>query len=218
MTRPAKRQVLLILLMVVVGVLVLRQYLPMFHLPTDARLQQKLRELKSVQGDLGVARKQYDDRMEMLRQTRELTAPFWMPEPGGRLDQEINSEFSRLTRMAQLSATQKVDVARDRANSSLIEVTVTLEFKGVSMRELSGFFKQVRGSRHVRQLRWEYARISPDNPRTPRNVNCTIRFKILSLNDDARAFLEARNTAREEVKAAAAPEKSRGRSTTSRRE
>ena len=154
----------------------------------------------------------------MLRQTRELTAPFWMPEPGGRLDQEINSEFSRLTRMAQLSATQKVDVARDRANSSLIEVTVTLEFKGVSMRELSGFFKQVRGSRHVRQLRWEYARISPDNPRTPRNVNCTIRFQILSLNDDARAFLEARNTAREEVKAAAAPEKSRGRSTTSRRE
>ena len=187
-----------------VGILVLRQYLPMVHLPTDARLQQKLRELKSVQGDLGVARKQYDDRMEMLRQTREL-------------DQEINSEFSRLTRMAQLSATQKVDVARDRANSSLIEVTVTLEFKGVSMRELSGFFKQVRGSRHVRQLRWEYARISPDNPRTPRNVNCTIRFKILSLNDDARAFLEARNTAREEVKAAAAPEKSRGRRTTSRR-
>jgi hypothetical protein len=190
MTKPAKRQTILLILMGIIALFVLRQYMPMLQVPTEGRLQEKLRELKSVRGDLNVARKQYADRLEAVQQTRKLAEPFWIAANGAKLDQEVNAEFSRLTRMAQLSATQKVDVARDRTNSNLVEVNVSLEFKGISMRELTGFFKQLRTSSHAKQLRWEYARIAPDNARTPRNVNCTLRFKIYSLNEEALAFLE----------------------------
>lgn len=190
MTKNAKRQTILFVVMGFIALLVVRQYMPMLQLPTEGRLQSKLRELKSVRGDLNVARKQYAEQMEAVQQTRKLAEPFWIAANGAKLDQEVNAEFSRLTRMAQLSATQKVDIARDRSNSNLVEVNVSLEFKGVSMRELTGFFKQLRSSGHAKQLRWEYARIAPDNQRSPRNVNCTLRFKIYSLNEDALAFLE----------------------------
>ena len=190
MTKNAKRQTILLILLGFIALLVVRQYMPMLQFPTDGRLQSKLRELKSVRGDLNVARKQYSEHLDAVQQMRKIAEPFWIAANGAKLDQEVNAEFSRLTRMAQLSATQKVDIARDRSNSNLVEVNVSLEFKGVSMRELTGFFKQLRSSGHAKQLRWEYARIAPDNQRNPRNVNCTLRFKIYSLNDDALAFLE----------------------------
>lgn len=191
MNKPAKRQAVLLILMGIVGLLVVRQYLPSLQLPTDGLLQERLRELKSLQGDLGVARKQYGERMEYVQQLKTLCEPYWITAPNGRLDQEINAEFSRLTRLAQLSATQRVDIARDRTSSSLQEVTVTLEFKGISMRELAGFFRQVNTGRNAGKLRWDYARIAPDNPRTPRGVNCTLRFKVFALNEEARVFIDS---------------------------
>ena len=144
--KPKTRQTLLIIALIVVTLLVFRTYLPIIQLPTQSRVEEKLRELKSLRGDLGVARKTYEDRVAMIEGMQQLTGPFWITTgPISRLDQEITSEFNRLTRMAQVSSvsgTQKVDVARDKPGSALQEVTLAVDFKNISMRELTQFFTQ----------------------------------------------------------------------------
>lgn len=191
--KPKTRQTLLIVIMVVVTLLVFRTYLPVIQLPTQARVEEKLRELKSLRGDLGVARKTYEDRMAMIEGMQQLTAPFWITNgPASRLDQEITAEFNRLTRMAQVSSvsgTQKVDIARDKPGSALQEITLAVDFKNISMRELTQFLTQLRKDRNASKFRWEYAKLTPDNPRTPKSVNFSLRFHIYALNGDTMNFL-----------------------------
>lgn len=191
--KPKTRQTLLIVIMVVVTLLVFRTYLPVIQLPTQARVEEKLRELKSLRGDLGVARKTYEDRVAMIEGMQQLTAPFWITNgPASRLDQEITAEFNRLTRMAQVSSvsgTQKVDIARDKPGSALQEITLAVDFKNISMRELTQFLTQLRKDRNASKFRWEYAKLTPDNPRTPKSVNFSLRFHIYALNGDTLNFL-----------------------------
>ena len=191
--KPKTRQTMLIVIMVVVTLLVVRTYLPVIQLPTQARVEEKLRELKSLRGDLGVARKTYEDRVAMIEGMQQLTAPFWITNgPASRLDQEITAEFNRLTRMAQVSSvsgTQKVDIARDKPGSALQEVTLAVDFKNISMRELTQFLTQLRKDRNASKFRWEYAKLTPDNPRTPKSVNFSLRFHIYALNGDTMNFL-----------------------------
>ena len=191
--KPKTRQTMLIVIMVVVTLLVFRTYLPVIQLPTQARVEEKLRELKSLRGDLGVARKTYEDRVAMIEGMQQLTAPFWITNgPASRLDQEITAEFNRLTRMAQVSSvsgTQKVDIARDKPGSALQEVTLAVDFKNISMRELTQFLTQLRKDRNASKFRWEYAKLTPDNPRTPKSVNFSLRFHIYALNGDTMNFL-----------------------------
>ncbi len=191
--KPKTRQTLLIIALIVVTLLVFRTYLPIIQLPTQSRVEEKLRELKSLRGDLGVARKTYEDRVAMIEGMQQLTGPFWITTgPISRLDQEITSEFNRLTRMAQVSSvsgTQKVDVARDKPGSALQEVTLAVDFKNISMRELTQFFTQLRKDRNANRFRWEYAKLTPDNPRTPKSVNFSLRFHIYALNADTLSFL-----------------------------
>ena len=191
--KPKTRQTLLIIALIVVTLLVFRTYLPIIQLPTQSRVEEKLRELKSLRGDLGVARKTYEDRVAMIEGMQQLTGPFWITTgPISRLDQEITSEFNRLTRMAQVSSvsgTQKVDVARDKPGSALQEVTLAVDFKNISMRELTQFFTQLRKDRNASKFRWEYAKLTPDNPRTPKSVNFSLRFHIYALNADTLSFL-----------------------------
>lgn len=191
--KPKTRQTLLIIALIVVTLLVFRTYFPIIQLPTQSRVEEKLRELKSLRGDLGVARKTYEDRVAMIEGMQQLTGPFWITTgPISRLDQEITSEFNRLTRMAQVSSvsgTQKVDVARDKPGSALQEVTLAVDFKNISMRELTQFFTQLRKDRNASKFRWEYAKLTPDNPRTPKSVNFSLRFHIYALNADTLSFL-----------------------------
>ncbi len=179
--------------MVVIGLLVFRTYLPIIQLPTQSRVEEKLRELKSLRGDLGVARKTYEDRVAMIENMQRLTTPFWITTgPASRLDQEITSEFNRLTRLAQVSSvsgTQKVDVAKEKPDSALQEVTLAVDFKNISMRELTNFLTQLRKDRNASKFRWEYAKLTPDNPRTPKTVNFSLRFRIYALNNDTLTFL-----------------------------
>ena len=191
--KPKTRQTLLIVIMVVVTLLVFRTYLPVIQLPTQARVEEKLRELKSLRGDLGVAHKTYEDRVAMIEGMQQLTAPFWITNgPASRLDQEITAEFNRLTRMAQVSSvsgTQKVDIARDKPGSALQEITLAVDFKNISMREPTQFLTQLRKDRNASKFRWEYAKLTPDNPRTPKSVNFSLRFHIYALNGDTLNFL-----------------------------
>ena len=179
--------------MVLVTLMVFRTYLPVIQLPTQSRVEEKLRELKSLRGDLGVARKTYEDRVAMIEGMQHLTAPYWITTgPASKLDQEITSEFNRLTRMAQVSSvsgTQKVDVAKDKPGSALQEVTLAVDFKNITMRELTQFLTQLRKDRNASKFRWEYAKLTPDNPRTPKSVNFSLRFHIYALNSDTLNFL-----------------------------
>ena len=179
--------------MVIVTLLVFRRYLPVVKLPTQARVEEKLRELKSLRGDLGVARKTYEDRVAMIEGMQQLTAPFWITNgTTARLDQEITAEFNRLTRLGQVSSvsgTQKVELVREKPGSALQEATLAVDFKNISMRELTKFFAQMRKDRNAGKFRWEYAKLTPDNPRTPKTVNLSLRFHIYALNNDTMAFL-----------------------------
>ena len=187
------RTILLAIVMVLMIVMVLRTYLPVINLPTQSRVEEKLRELKSLRGDLGVARKTYADRIAMIEDMQGLTEPYWIPSsPGARLEQEITAEFNRITRMAQVSSvsgTQKVDVVREKPGSALQEITLAVDFKNISMRELTKFLAQLRKDRNASKFRWEYAKLSPDNPRTPKSVNFSLRFHIYALNNDTMSFL-----------------------------
>jgi len=187
-----RRQVVLLVIACLMGLLVVRKYLPALNLPTEARLQSKLLQLKSLQGDLNVARKNASDRNDVLSNIQRMTEPYWISmNTSSKLEQEINSEFSTLCRKSQLTGTQKVDVAREKPGSILQEITVSLDFKSITMRELTAFLKNVRLSRNRAKYRWDYCKISPDNPRTPKGVNCTLRFKILALNPEAIALLNS---------------------------
>lgn len=191
--KPKARQTLLLVVMVVVCLLVARQYLPMLQPPTASRVAERERTLKSLQSDLMVARKTEQDRQSELLKMRGLAAPFWIPaNPAVKVEQEISTEFSRIMRLAMLSSaagSQKVDVNKEKNGSCLQEVVVSIEAKGVSMRELTRFFSLMRTTPSGKKFRWEYAKIQPDNPRTPSAVNFSARLKVLVLNQDARAFL-----------------------------
>ena len=108
----------------------------------------------------------------------------------------MNTEFNRITRMAQIAGvagTQKVDLGREKAGSFLQEVTVSVDFRNISMQDLSRLFTQLRSDRQKGRFRWEYCKITPDNPRTPKAVNVSVRLKVLALNEDALTFLGYRN-------------------------
>ncbi|MCQ2396409.1 MAG: hypothetical protein MJ106_01775 [Lentisphaeria bacterium] len=194
---PKTRQILLVAIMVVVTLLALKQYLPMIQLPTAKRVQEKRNELKSLQGDLKVAKKTYQMQLEEIQAMQGLAEPFWTPlNAAAKVDQEISSEFNRITRMAQLTTaagSQKVDIGREKNGSCLQEVTLSVDFKNVSMKDLTRFFTQMRANPNGKKFRWEYCKVSPDNPRTPNAVNMSARFKILVLNSDAMNFLGLRN-------------------------
>ncbi len=193
MMKPKTRQNLLLATMVVVCLLVVRQYLPVIQLPTAGRVAAQERKLKSLQGDLMVARKTQEERQASLRSLRTLADPFWVPSgPTAKVDQEISAEFNRITRLAQLSnatGSQKVDVNKEKNGSCLQEVILSVEIKGVSMRDLSRFFTLMRSTPAGRKFRWEYCKLQADNPRTPSAVNLSARFRVLVLNNDALAFL-----------------------------
>lgn len=197
MNKERSQKVLLGLLMLLLVLVVARQYLPSVQLPTESRLQEKLRELKSVRGDLGVARKTLELRREEAQAIQGLTDSFWIPAEGAaKLDQEVNSEFNRVMRLAQIAGvagTQKVDLGREKPGSFLQEVTVSIDYRNISMQDLSRLFAQLRSDRQKGRFRWEYCKISPDNPRTPKAVNVSLRLKVLALNEDALGFLGYRN-------------------------
>lgn len=194
---PKTRQILLIVAMAIVTLLVLKQYLPMIQIPTAKRVQEKRNELKSLQGDLKVAKKTYQNRVEEIQSMQGLADPFWVPSsPAAKVDQEISAEFNRMTRLAQLTTaagSQKVDIGREKNGSCLQEVTLSVDFKNVTMKDLTRFFTQLRQNPNGKKFRWEYCKVSPDNPRTPTNVNMSARFKILVLNNDAMSFLGLRD-------------------------
>lgn len=191
--KPKTRQNLLLAIMAVVCLLVARQYLSAVKLPTAGRVAAQERLLQSLQGDLKVARKVQEDRQASLKALHTLADPFWIPSgPAAKVDQEITAEFNRLARLAQLSSatgSQKVDVNKEKNGSCLQEVILSVEIKGVTMRDLTRLFTLLRSTPAGRKFRWDYCKLQVDSPKNPAAVNLSARFRVLVLNNEALAFL-----------------------------
>ena len=184
-----RRQLVLLLLMLFIGFFFVRRFIS-FSLPTSALLEQRVQELQSLRSDLLVARKQSSERQEELQALQSLAEPYWFASGQRALvDQEINKEFGKLLRQAQLPATQKIDLQRNKLPglSHIQEVQIRLELRAVSMREVSRLLQEVHG--YGDKLNWNYCRIEPDNPRQPKNVNLSARLRALVLGSEAVDFL-----------------------------
>ena len=196
MSKQTKQLIVLILLLVLVAVVCVRQYLPGFQLPTQGTLDQKTKQLRQLQSDLDFARQKLELRNHDLLEMQALTIPYWIPDPNGmKPDQLINLAVSNLLRRSQISGTQKVDLQREKPGSIFQEVTVSLDFRNVTMRDLSDFFHSLRASANGPKFRWDNCKITPDNPRAPKAVNASLRFKVLVLSADTIAYLNGESPA-----------------------
>jgi len=184
-----RRQLVLLTMMLVIGFFFVRRYVT-FALPTTPLIDERLLQLQSLRGDLQVARKQADDRLQEIKALQTLAEPYWIPAGQRALvDQEINKEFGKLLRQAQLPANQKIDLQRNKLPgvNHIQEVQIRLELRGVSMREVSRLLQEVH--KYGDKLSWSYCRIEPDNPRTPKNVNLSARLRALVLGNEAADYL-----------------------------
>ena len=184
-----RRQLILLAMMLVIGFFFAKRYVN-FALPTTALLDERLLKLQSLRGDLQVARKQADDRLQEIKALQSLAEPYWFASGQRALvDQEINKEFGKLLRQAQLPANQKVDLQRNKLPgvNHIQEVQIRLELRGVSMKEVSRLLQEVH--KYGEKLSWSYCRIEPDNPRTPKNVNLSARLRALVLGNEAADYL-----------------------------
>lgn len=194
-----RRQLILLAMMLVIGFFFVKRYVT-FALPTAGMLQERQQQLQSLRSDLKVARKEADHRLQEIKALQSLAEPYWFASGQRALvDQEINKEFGKLLRLAQLPANQKVDLQRNKLPgiNHIQEVQIRLELRGVSMKEVSRLLHEVH--KYGAKLSWSYCRIEPDNPRTPKNVNLSGRLRALVLGNEAVDYLnqsqsaEARN-------------------------
>lgn len=189
LTKINRRQLILLLVMLVTSFFFLRRFVS-FSLPTSAVLEERVQELQSLRSDLLVARKQAAERQEALQALQALAKPYWFASGQRALvDQEINKEFGKLLRQAQLPANQKIDLQRSKlpGMTHIQEVRIRLELRGVSMREVSRLLQEVHNCGD--KLNWSYCRIEPDNPRQPKNVNLSARLTALVWGSEAVDFL-----------------------------
>ncbi len=187
-----RRQIILLAIMVVIGLLLARQYLGFLKLPTRARLEHAVKQLESSRGDLKAATVDDQKRIQELEELRTMSQDFWLSSSQrAPTDQEITREFNKLLRRAQLPANQKVDTQRNKLPgvTNIQEVQIRLDLKNVTMREVGRLLAEVK--KYGNRLTWTQCQISPDNPRTPQNVNLSGRLRALVLTTEASDFLLA---------------------------
>lgn len=185
MKKLQPRQMVLLALLAIVGIFFFREYFGDIRIPTNSLIQERLVELESARADLKFVKQNMAEREKAFDELNALTSAYWVPANAGKIEQEINAEISKILRRANVQATQKVDATRERNGSFLQEVYVTLQMKSVSMQAITRFFKEFGQYRNAGKFRWESCKIGPDNARAPKGVNVNIRFKVLTLNDDA---------------------------------
>ena len=177
----------------IVGVLVVALALKYANLPTDnlplsgnirklekglVRRRKQLRKLK--------AKKQ--DREKILTELRTQARPLWMVGGGKTAAVEVQTEFQRLARQAQVKI---ATVGAPRANKVLdlthvreIEFAVRIT---ASMQEISRLLAEVECSPH--KFYWSSCTMRPDNKRTPQRVVLSGKIKALVLSKEATTFL-----------------------------
>ncbi|MBP1582992.1 MAG: hypothetical protein J6866_03450 [Victivallales bacterium] len=190
-TNNSRRQTVLLIVMLVIGLLLAKRYLGDWELPTSKHIEEKIQQLNSARNDLKIAQMGSEHRLEELLELQEMSSDFWRPSSQrGQVDQEIVREFGKLLRRAQLPANHKIDVQRNKLPgvNYLQEVQIKLDLKGVTMKEITRLLSEIR--KNNRKLTWVHCQISPDNPRTPQNVNMNATLRAIVLTNEATEFLQ----------------------------
>ncbi len=95
--------------LVVLAVMVARQYLGMIRLPTMSRIEEETKSLQSRKMDLKVLEKQVADWESELADMQTRAIPFWaVGARGGAIEQEVIKEINGMARAAKVTLS-KVD-------------------------------------------------------------------------------------------------------------
>ena len=178
-----RRQIILLAIMVVIGLLLARQYLGFLKLPTRARLERAVKELESSRGDLKAATVDDQKRLQNLEELRAMSKDFWLSSTQrAPTDQEITREFNKLLRRAQLPANQKVDTQRNKLPgvANIQEVQIRLDLKNVTMREVGRLLAEVKkyGNRLILTGCWDARGELADPDVTEETVKASVRRTI----------------------------------------
>ncbi len=197
--------------LVVLAVMVARQYLGMIRLPTMSRIEEETKSLQSRKMDLKVLEKQVTDWESELADMQTRAIPFWaVGARGGAIEQEVIKEINGMARAAKVTLS-KVDTQRNKIAqyTGIQEVEIRLELKGTTMQEVARFLAEVDRSKRI--LYWSYCKIAPDNPRTPKGVNLSGRLKAYAMTQEASEFILGKQmTGTEAVAAAGTPTGAKG--------
>ena len=183
------RRYLLLAVMVIVGLLFVRQYLPMIEIPTDGRIKEEEQRLQSRLGDLAVQKKMNEDWEKELVQLRGKATMFWVRvRQGIPVEQEVLEEFNKITTRAIVNITSRESRPLKNPNSNYIqEVELKIELRSVSMREFSRLLKEI--SQNRRKFYWVYCTINPDNAQKPTGIRVSGRLRAYVLTDEGTRLL-----------------------------
>ena len=195
----AKTKVLLVV-MVILGILLVRQYLPAIQLPTDGAIQDEMLRLDSRQRDLENAR---DVRRELgneLQRLRAKASGFWVRKrPGNAVEQEVLDEFNNIVRLAGINVqSREAKLLKPQTPTYIQEVEIHADIRGVTMKEFMRFLKEVEAN--PRRFHWSSCKIDPDNVNKPTGIRANCRLTAYLLSEDATRLLSSETVAVEPSK------------------
>ncbi|MBR4674364.1 MAG: hypothetical protein IKP00_07865 [Victivallales bacterium] len=186
----AKTKVLLIIL-VIVGLLLVRQYMPSVKLPTNSAIQDEMLRLDSRQRDLENAQVVRRELGNELQRLRAKASTLWVRKrPGNAVEQEVLDEFNNIVRLAGINIQSREAKLNKVQNASYVqEVEVHADIRGVTMREFMRFLKEVEAN--PRRFHWSLCKIDPDNVNKPTGIRANCRLKVYVLSEDAMRLLSS---------------------------
>ena len=191
MSKQAKHQLIGGVIMAILGIMLVRQYLPEVQLPTNGRIAEEEMRLNSKLSDLAVQRKMNEDFNAEIDGLRGKMSMFWTPgRVGVPVEQEVLDEFNRVVRLSGVNIQNKEAKLLKNANATFIqEVEIRLDMRDVTMREYTRFMQQI--SQNKRKFYWYQCRIEPDNVQKPMGLKVSARLRAFVLTEDASTLLDS---------------------------
>ena len=186
----AKTKVLLVI-MVICGLLLVRQYLPSVKLPTNGAIEEEMLRLDSRQRDLENAQVVRHELGNELQRLRAKASTLWVRRrPGNAVEQEVLDEFNNIVRLAGINIQSREAKLNKVQNASYVqEVEVHADIRGVTMREFMRFLKEVEAN--PRRFHWSLCKIDPDNVNKPTGIRANCRLKAYVLSEDVTRLLSS---------------------------
>ncbi len=183
------KRIVLVTLLVIVSLLVLRQYMPMVELPTDSRIEDEMARLKSLRGDLAVTQKMNSDWQKEVAELRGKSGLFWVRKrPTLPVEQEVLEEFNNIARLASVNIqSREARLVKNNNANYIQEVELRMDMRSVSMREVTRLMKELDEAK--REFRWASCKIDPDNVQKPTGVKLSGRLRAFVLTEEATRIL-----------------------------
>lgn len=183
------KMVFLVVVLIIVTILLVRQYLPMVQIPTNGRIAEEEQVLQSKVNDLAVQKHTTAEWQHELAQLRKKSTGFWVRvRTGMPVESEVLEEFNNVARLASVNIQSREPRLVKVPNATYIqEVEIRIELRGVTMREFSRLLREL--SRNRRKFHWVSCRIDPDNVQKPTAVRVTGRLRAYVLTEEGTKLL-----------------------------